>query len=658
MAALVNSRARRSSFLDLFAVELAPREGRVLAVVHIAAASTITVAIAMLFRIPEPTYMAYIVFLISKDEKAATVTTGVGGQIAVTLAVVLSLGLMMVDLSEPALRLPAMALATFVAMYSARIFVLGPITYLAGFVLVMLQSVVDDVPNPEALTRLSLWMWVVLLVPVVVTILLNLLFGQSAQLLAVRTLKKVLSEMEAALLWGNVHEHLGHWREITVALLGKPLSANPPAASHPRITVAAVNRLVDVLMILEALPVNITAAQRSALAKGVKACHRAVDGNPDSAGPADVGVPGPAPGVIDTMTPSTLALNEALQGLRGEIVAPNKTPPSSAPHAQRRPFSADAFTNPAHWQFALKTTLAVMVVYAIYTLLDWPGMRTSIVTCFFVALGSLGETVHKLTLRISGALIGGLIAGLCIVFVLPHMTDIGQLSVLIAVVTAGAGWIATSSERLSYAGLQIAFAFFLGILQDYAPATDLTVLRDRVAGIVLGNVVMTLIFSVLWPESATSRLRAALADALRAIGGVIKGGGDPTGARTRTAQALVTADKFEMLSIFELSMVPKDSHARIPAPELAEINRLAGAALVATTGTLLPLQDSTSLAAFGRWADAAAESTANATALPQAPPTVATTSSAPLPSDPLAGVAQRATEELRIEIGNVVTTTL
>jgi hypothetical protein len=105
-------------------------------------------------------------------------------------------------------------------------------------------------------------------------------------------------------------------------------------------------------------------------------------------------------------------------------------------------------------------------------------------------------------------------------------------------------------------------------------------------------------------------------------------------------------------------MLPKDSRATTPAPEPAEINRLAGAALVATAGTLLPFQDSTSLAALARWTDAAAESTANASALPQAPPAVAATSSAPLPSDPLAGVAHRATEELRIEIGNVVTTTL
>ena len=178
MAAIAEARASRSAFFEFLAVELAPREGRTLAVAHIVVGSVLTVAIAMVFRIPEPTYMAYIVFLVSKDERAATVTTAVGGQLAVTLAVLLTLGLMQIDLSEPALRLPAMVLNTFVAMYAVRTFALGPIMYLAGFVLVMLQSVVDDVPNPEALTRLSLWLWVVLLVPVVITVTLNLLFGQ------------------------------------------------------------------------------------------------------------------------------------------------------------------------------------------------------------------------------------------------------------------------------------------------------------------------------------------------------------------------------------------------------------------------------------------------------------------------------------------------
>ncbi len=653
MAAVVNSQTRRSAFLDLLAVELAPREGRVLAVVHIATACAITVAIAMVFRIPEPTYMAYIVFLVSKDEKAATVTTAVGGQVAVTLAVILNLGLMLIDLSEPALRLPLMALATFVAMYTARTFVLGPITYLAGFVIVLLQSAVDSIPSPEILTRLTLWLWVVLLIPVVVTVLVNLLFGQTARLLTERTLRKVLTEMEAALFWGNAQEHLGHWRELTLGLLGK----------HPS-RVTAIHRLADVLVILEALPVDITAAERSLVVREVTASRLALEVDSTSVpggtsgGPTSEAVNMASP-VLLTGSPAVLALDAALRALHEAIVQPSEPKAPGEAHAARRPFAADALTNPAHWQFALKTTLAVMIVYAIYTLLDWPGMRTSIVTCFFVALGSLGETVHKLTLRISGALLGGLIAGLCIVFVLPHMTDIGQLCLLIMVVSAAAGWIATSSERLAYGGMQMAFAFFLGVLQDYAPATDLTVLRDRVAGILLGNVVMTLVFSLLWPESATSYLRTALADVLRAIATVLKGSGDTSAARLHAAQALVKADHFKELSGFELSLLPKHRDVAVQAPGLPAVNRLAGTAFVATAEPLLPVKDSASLAAVAQWTDAAAESTANTRALPPAPLSVPAAGAATFsaPTAGLAAIAHRASEDLLIEIRNVVTTT-
>jgi multidrug resistance protein MdtO len=243
----------------------------------------------------------------------------------------------------------------------------------------------------------------------------------------------------------------------------------------------------------------------------------------------------------------------------------------------------DATTNPSHWQFALKTTFAVMIVYSIYTLLDWPGLRTSIVTCFFVALGSLGETVHKLTLRIAGALIGGTLAGLCIVFVLPHCTDIGQLCLIIAVVSAGAAWVATSSELLAYAGLQMAFAFFLGVLQGYGPATDLTVLRDRVAGILLGNVVITVVFSTLWPESAASRVRSAAGRALRALAALIRSPLDAAANRERAARGLVLAEHFGTLRGFELQLVPGHPPAERIFASLRKLAVLEGWIFVSTS---------------------------------------------------------------------------
>src|ERR1700722_1248571 len=211
MTALAESQRSRP-LLEVLALELASREGRWAAVARIAAGSTITVVIAMVFQIPQPTYMAYIGFLISKDEKSATVTAALGALAAVTLAILLVLGLELIDTAEPALRLPLMAMATFAAMFTVRTFALGPISFLAGFVIVLLQSLVDDVPNPEALTRATLWAWVVIFVPVAVTVMVNLLFGQGAAAFMQRTVRKVLQELEISLANGGDRRSLSDWR--------------------------------------------------------------------------------------------------------------------------------------------------------------------------------------------------------------------------------------------------------------------------------------------------------------------------------------------------------------------------------------------------------------------------------------------------------------
>src|SRR6266404_5541936 len=188
--------------------------------------------------------------------------------------------------------------------------------------------------------------------------------------------------------------------------------------------------------------------------------------------------------------------------------------PDTAKAATPRPkpkslFVPDAFTNPAHVRFALKVTFAAMFCYIVYEAIDWTGIHTAFITCTFIALESTEATLYKGTLRFAGCVIGGALALFTIVFLMPHMETIASLVVVVAFACGIAGWVATGSERISYAGLQMAFAFFYSIFQGYAPDTDLDNVRNRVVGILFGLAVTGLVFQYVWPERAGTESRSA-----------------------------------------------------------------------------------------------------------------------------------------------------
>jgi uncharacterized membrane protein YccC len=88
---------------------------------------------------------------------------------------------------------------------------------------------------------------------------------------------------------------------------------------------------------------------------------------------------------------------------------------------------------------------------------------------------------------------------------------------LVVAGSAIAGWIASGTERISYAGLQFAFAFYLSIFQGYEPEVNLTTIRDRLAGILLGIIVSGVVFRYVWPEHAADQLRVTLGRVLRTM---------------------------------------------------------------------------------------------------------------------------------------------
>ncbi len=178
----------------------------------------------------------------------------------------------------------------------------------------------------------------------------------------------------------------------------------------------------------------------------------------------------------------------------------------------------DAFTNPVHFQFAVRGCMAASACYIIYNALAYPGISTSVTTCLLTALSTIGASRQKQILRLAGFLVGGVVLGMgSQIFILPHFSSIGGFTLLFIAATAVASWIMTSGPRLSYLGLQAALAFYLINLVEFAVQTSLDPARDRLIGILLGLFMMWLVFDHVWSAPASVGMRSAFISALRLL---------------------------------------------------------------------------------------------------------------------------------------------
>jgi Fusaric acid resistance protein family len=258
------------------------------------------------------------------------------------------------------------------------------------------------------------------------------------------------------------------------------------------------------------------------------------------------------------VTSAALPLAEAESTLEDLVVPPEENRETKpAPRAKKSLFVADAFTNPRHVQFALKVTLAGMIGYFFYTASDYSGIHTVFYTPLIIALGSTGATMRKGVLRVAGCLIGGALGMICTIWVIPRFETLGMYLLIVFCVHGLAAWVAFGSERISYMGLQIALAFDLGVLTNYGPSTQIDPIRDRFIGIVLGILIISTVFSLVWPEDATSIARQKLAASLRAIARLlnIRGGNESNpereGIELEIASHLAEANAYQEQAAFE-----------------------------------------------------------------------------------------------------------
>jgi len=184
------------------------------------------------------------------------------------------------------------------------------------------------------------------------------------------------------------------------------------------------------------------------------------------------------------------------------LTKPASTSSPAKKEEQKKGFLLDdAFNNPEYVRFAGRTILAISICEIFMNAVAWPNIRTCMITCAATALSAMKAQRQKQILRIAGVCVGGLVGVGSIVYLVPHMETIVGLLLLIAPCTFFFAWVAHSSPRLSYAGFQMALAFYIVLLPGFETSIDLTIIRDRFVGILLGTTVMWIVFDHLWPSS-------------------------------------------------------------------------------------------------------------------------------------------------------------
>jgi len=627
----------RRSWLDFLRAELAPTPGRFNAAVRITLAASIVLVTSITLEVPFVGVSCFVVMFLTMLAPGVTTQNSVVVAIASTLAIVVvtvSIALTMLiyrfTLDYPPLRLGAMALVFFVGMYAVRVLASPAIGILLAVVVFVTQAYADVFPDSETMVRTVLWVWVAIVYAAAVAVGVNLLLlpadpepllrrEAAARLRAVgRAITAARGSADAQNAAATLARFAQQGSAPLLKLVGLAEVRDPalkPMHAERTAKILLLDRLIAAAALIPDLTVEPSPAQRGQLARVAAACERFATAvsSPTGALPAVS-----LPAVEDDDAPSALTpILAELERIVRELPLAER-PSVDQPGKGASPLVADAWTNPRHAQFALKAMIAGMFCYVAYTAVDWFGIHTCIITCIFVALGSAGATVHKSALRLTGCVIGGSLALAAIVFVVPHMTSIAQLTLLVAAITMPAAWIAMGSERTAYAGLQIAFAFYLSVLQGFAPSTDVTAMRDRLVGIFFGMVVMWLVFSYVWPERAGTAMVQSLAAALRRMSELAINSGDTHRVRAAAWQALAQAERSAEFFAFEpegLTPAGAEQARRIrPFVELTRRVLLAQAALLAhrentPSDTVDPAADG-ARAAFGHAIAAALASVA------------------------------------------------
>jgi len=547
----------RSDVLGALRLALAPFPGRLDTMWRYVVSSALVITISMALQVPFLAVSLIMVFFVVQENTVLTRLFGKVMVIGTTLGVGAAIVLLRLTIDAPLWRIVGAGVIAFAGMYFLRISRLGSMGFMVALTTVYAQSLVDLTDSGETLLRGLLWFWVACVYPSLLTMAVNAVFrpAHPARLLRdeqLRQLQELREQLEAAeqgraarvLTVDQVEQGvLSLHRHLGFAVMG---DADIQATRGRQLMrVAAIDRLHTAAAQLASLERDalgeVDRAHCQTLLQTCRTLARAIEqGEPFARAEAQ--------SLDDALAPSSHPVLREIEQAFAHFAEADRdqgAQPEGA-SAAAPALAPDAFDNPRYGQFALKSVLSALICYCFYTAVAWPGIHTAMLTCLIMALPSLGATSHKGLLRIFGCAIGTVLGLLATVFVVPHLDGIVGLLALSLPVIALSGWVAAGSPRISYLGVQIMFAFALGMYGHFGPSTDLTEFRDRMVGILVGVAASLAMFVWVWPEREGGQLRSQLAQLLRAIAAVASAGIGGPGHQARLRAWSLLRDNREL----------------------------------------------------------------------------------------------------------------
>jgi multidrug resistance protein MdtO len=525
-------------FCSFLWAELKPYPGRASATVRLVVGVVATVIVCETLRIPEPDFSAYLIFFVANEDGISSVKVGLLAMVGITLGLAAAIGVSICFSDAPWFRLPVTLFLIGGAVWLSRTLVLAVMGRLLAVVLALYLSLADVIFDAESLTESVLWLWSVVGISVGISVLTSLMIEPRPDLLLRSEIEDNLGSVRDLL--GTISEGRGDPIDQAKALrrrvYGGPTRMRQLLSRWRQR--AWPGRFDTVDWDLAIFVVQRLLATAAALAV-IKDFHfgpeegRVVSGLKGALGQLMEAVRERKPDLVANLTlPSADDLPEgagkaALVELISALTETRRIlePPQAgegegegglATETSRSgPWVADALTNPDYLAFALKTTLAVTACEVFLNAVAWPGIRTAMITCVVTALATAGAQRQKQLLRLTGVCVGGLMGLAAVVYIVPQLDSIVGLSLLIAAGTACCGYVAVGSIRSSYAGFQMALAFFIVLLPGFDTSIDLTAIRDRFVGIFVGILAMWIFVDHLWSTSSRRQLVDRLISILR-----------------------------------------------------------------------------------------------------------------------------------------------